>query len=224
MSAVSLRVLGGFELTLGPDVPVHLSTRKAQALLAYLAIRPGHAHPRDKLAALLWGDVPDVQARASLRQTLSLIGKALDDAPAPCLLTEARTIAVAPGAIEVDVVRFEATVTEGTPEALERAAQLYRGDLLDDLVLDEAAFDTWLVSERERVREIAMEGFAKLLAHHQAPRGSAERAIQTAVRLLALDPCQEAVHRALMRLYARQGRTRRHCASISCASRRCAGS
>src|SRR6185369_3312384 len=33
-----------------------------------------------------------------------------------------------------------------------------------------------------------------------------ERAIQTAVRLLGLDPLQEGVHRTLMRLYARQGR------------------
>src|SRR5262249_53708862 len=33
-----------------------------------------------------------------------------------------------------------------------------------------------------------------------------ERAIQTALRLLALDPLQESAHRALMRLYARQGR------------------
>src|SRR6185295_6699278 len=33
-----------------------------------------------------------------------------------------------------------------------------------------------------------------------------ERAIQTALRLLSLDPLQEAAHRALMRLYARHGR------------------
>ena len=206
MSSICLSLLGGFEATLGSGIALHLPTRKAQALLAYLALRPGQAHPRDKLAALLWGDVPDSQARASLRQTLSLLGKALDDAPTPCLVIEGRAVAVASGAIDVDVARFEATVAEGTAEALERAAQLYRGDLLDGLVLDEAAFEAWLLTERERLREIAIDALAKLLAHHQAPRGSAERAIQAAVRLLALDPCQEPVHRALMRLYARQGR------------------
>ena len=31
-----------------------LPTRKTQALLAYLAVRPGQAHLRDKLAAVLW--------------------------------------------------------------------------------------------------------------------------------------------------------------------------
>src|SRR5439155_11410593 len=92
------------------------------------------------------------------------------------------------------------------PAALERIAELYRGELLDGLVLDEAAFEAWLMTERERMRELAIDGLTKLLAHHQGAQGSAERAIQTAVRLLALDPCQEVVHRAVMRLYARQGR------------------
>lgn len=206
MSAVSLTLLGGFELTLPPAVHVHLPTRKAQALLAYLALQPEQAQPRDKLAALLWGDVADAQARASLRQTLSLLGKALEHAPAPCLVTEARSVGVVAGAIEVGVRRFETAIAGGTPAALERAAQLYRGELLEGLVLDEATFESWLLGERERLRELAIEGLAKLLGHHQGPHGSAERAIQTAVRLLALDPCQEVVHRALMRLYARQGR------------------
>jgi hypothetical protein len=61
------------------------------------------------------------------------------------------------------------------------------------------------VAERERLRELALEALARLLAH-QTKTGGTERAIQTAVRLLALDPLQEAVHRTLMRLYTRQGR------------------
>src|SRR5436853_7250037 len=139
MSLFSLSVLGGFALTSGTGASVALPTRKAQALLAYLALRPGQAQPRDKLAALLWGDVADAQARASLRQTLSLVTRALDEAPAPCLVVDARTIALAPDAIAVDAREFEAAVAEATPEALERAAHLYAGDLLDRFLLDEAA-------------------------------------------------------------------------------------
>src|SRR4029453_14775662 len=58
---------------------------------------------------------------------------------------------------------------------------------------------------RERLREVALESLARLL-DHQTKTGAPARAIQTAVRLLALDPLQEPVHRALMRLYQRQGR------------------
>src|SRR5262245_9837985 len=50
--------------------PVTPSCRKAQALLAYLALHDGQAQPRDKLAALLWSESPARRARHSLRQAL----------------------------------------------------------------------------------------------------------------------------------------------------------
>jgi tetratricopeptide (TPR) repeat protein len=71
--------------------------------------------------------------------------------------------------------------------------------------VDEAPFEEWLLAERERVRERAIEALARLLAH-QMKHDLAAEAIQTAVRLVAVDPLQEAVHRTLMRLYVRQGR------------------
>jgi tetratricopeptide (TPR) repeat protein len=96
-------------------------------------------------------------------------------------------------------------VQQGPPEALERAAGLYRGDLLSGFALSEAPFEDWLLAERERLRELALESLAKLLAH-QRKAGSAEPAIQTALKLLTLDASQEPVHRTLMRLYAEIGR------------------
>jgi predicted ATPase len=110
-----------------------------------------------------------------------------------------------PAAVEVDVVTFEKLVADGTAEALERAATLYRGELLEGVSVDEAPFEEWLLAERERLRELALEALARLLAH-QSKSQATERAIQTAIRLLALDPLQEPAHRTLMRLYARQGR------------------
>ena len=44
--------------------------------MAYLAVPLGQAHSREKLASLLWGDMPDAQARANLRHALSRIRKA----------------------------------------------------------------------------------------------------------------------------------------------------
>jgi hypothetical protein len=93
----------------------------------------------------------------------------------------------------------------GDIQALEQAAELYRGDLLLGFTVNEPLFEEWLVAERERLREMALAALARLLAQ-QSKAASTERAIQTAVRLLGLDPLQEAVHRTLMRLYAREGR------------------
>jgi DNA-binding SARP family transcriptional activator len=58
MARLSLTLLGGFQARLDSGEPLALPTRKAQALLAYLALPVGQAHPRDKLAAIFWGRNP----------------------------------------------------------------------------------------------------------------------------------------------------------------------
>ena len=181
--ALSLTLLGGFQARLGSGAAMSLPTRKAQALLAYLGVRPGHAHPRDKLAALLWSESSDVRARDGLRQTLAALRRALPPTTSPYLLIEGQTVALSPAVVDVDVATFERHVAEGTPEALEQAATIYRGDLLSGFSLNEALFEEWLVPERERLRELALEALARLLAC-QSKTGTTERAIQTAFRLL----------------------------------------
>ena len=76
---VGLRVmlLGGFEARLASGATLSLPTKKAQALLAYLGLRPGQSYPRDKLAALLWGEKSDGQARGGLRHALVALRRAL---------------------------------------------------------------------------------------------------------------------------------------------------
>ena len=205
MVALKLTLFGGFEARLGAGDAVSLPTKKAQALLAYLGLQPGQIHRRDKLAALLWGERSDGHSRDGLRHALVALGKALPRVKPSSLLAEGQTLALNPAVVEVDVATFERRVAEGTLEALEHAAGLYRGDLLLGFTVSEPLFEEWLLAERERLREMALEALARLLAH-QTKTSATERAIQTAVRLLGLDPLQEAVHRSLMRLYARQGR------------------
>lgn len=205
MRGLRLTLLGGFEARLASGREPRLPTRKSQALLAYLAMCPGQSHTRDKLAALLWGDKADSQARDGLRHTLLILRRALRDVDPPVLRVEGQTVAVEPAAIEVDVALFETHVAEQAPRALEQAAEVYRGDLLLGFSLSEPLFEQWLTAERERLREMALQCLARVLADHTRD-ATAERAIRTAVHLLALDPLQEAAHRTLMRLYARHGR------------------
>src|SRR5690349_561445 len=56
--------------------PVNTDTRKAIALIAYLALTR-QPHSRDALAALLWPEYDQQHARATLRRTLSALNKAL---------------------------------------------------------------------------------------------------------------------------------------------------
>jgi DNA-binding SARP family transcriptional activator len=202
MARLSLTLLGGFVARGADDQPVLIVRRKAAALLAYLASNSGQEHPRDKLAALLWPETSDASARQSLRQALTSLRRAL---PSGVVRMKELTLALDPEAVNVDVVAFERLVADGTPTALEQAATLYGGDFLAGLDVNEPPFEEWLQSERERLRELALEALARLLAA-QRQTNDLVAALQTALRLLALDPLQEVVHRTVMRLQAAQGR------------------
>src|SRR5262245_54973032 len=203
MARLELVLLGGFQARLVPGGPIDLPTRKAKALLAFLALPAGKSHTRDKLAALLWGDVPEAQARNSLPKALFWLRQALADTDA--VLADAETVELNPGAARIDASEFQRLVTEGSPEALGRAADLYQGDLLAGLTLREPPFEEWLTAERDRLREVLLKALSRLLTH-QRQAGPIDSAIPTALKLLAVDPLQESVHRTLMQLYAEAGR------------------
>ena len=202
MAKLRIDLLGGcsFGLDGGPCV---LPTRKSQALLAYLAVPAGRFHAREKLTAMFWGDTPEAQARQSFRQALLSVRRAVGSSPRPILLSRSGAVALDAGAVTVDVALLEAALADGTTEGLERAAVLCKGEFLSNLNLNEQAFEEWRAVERERLNVLAVEALTSLVARQASE--TPEAAIQTARRLLAIDPSQERMHRALMRLLLRQG-------------------
>jgi DNA-binding SARP family transcriptional activator len=202
--ALVITLLGGFRARVGAST-IHLPTRKTQALLAYLALHPGQPHDREKIQGLLWPDAPPRQAQASLRQTLFTLRKNLPGKSGAALLTTATTVALDASHLRVDVGILERHVGGVTREALEGVASLYAGHLLEAFVIDEAPFDQWIDNERSRLREVAL-GTLERLVDLQVAAGEPEKAIQTALHSLRLDPLRESTHRALMHLYAASGR------------------
>src|SRR5262247_2989056 len=118
MAPLTLTLLGGFRARLDAATPLILPTRKAKALLAYLALSPSSPQPRDKLASLLWGSTLETTARTSLRQTLYALRKSLRDADPQPLVVDSETVALEPGAVTVDVHQLEQQAAQGTPSAL----------------------------------------------------------------------------------------------------------
>jgi TolB-like protein/DNA-binding SARP family transcriptional activator/Tfp pilus assembly protein PilF len=194
-----VNLLGRFELRAPDGQEVALGARKSIALLALLAAAPGRRMSRDRLAVLLWEDMPDTQARGNLRQLLAATRR-----PAPFLEADGGSIGFSAEMVETDLAAFEAAIAQDTPAALEHAAALYRADLLDGFSLRDRDFNEWLTGERERLREHAVQLLLRLM-ERAAPTGG-EPAIRWALRILALDPVHEPAHRALMELYAAQGR------------------
>ena len=62
MGTIHLKLLGQFECKTDAGKAISLHTRKAEALLAYLALEPGIRHPRERLINLLWSDRGEEQA------------------------------------------------------------------------------------------------------------------------------------------------------------------
>jgi DNA-binding SARP family transcriptional activator len=205
MPLLTIALLGGFECHLAGGDALAVPTEKARALLAYLAVHAGQRQPRDKLAALLWGDQPDGQARANLRKALSRLRQALPGRVQGCLVLDRAGLGARPDALALDVARFEALAQDGTPESLEQAARLHRGPFLDGLGDCGETFNDWLMAQRQRLDE-TLQHVLRRLVDHYVVTGAVERAIQVALRLLALDPLEEGTHRALMRLYLQQDR------------------
>lgn len=203
MAELHIELLGGCSARPNGDAPCFLPTRKSQALLAYLAVPAGRFHAREKLTAMFWGETPEVQARQSFRQALLSIRRAVGGGPRPILLTRNGAVALDAQAVTVDVALLEAALAAGTTEGLERAAALYKGEFLAGLNLTEQAFEEWHAVERGRLNGLAVEALTGLV-DRQAPE-TPQAAIQTARRLLAIDPSQERMHRALMKLLLRQG-------------------
>jgi TolB-like protein/DNA-binding SARP family transcriptional activator len=203
---LDLVLFGGFRAGSNAGGPVSLPMRKSRAVLAYLALHPDKAQPREHLAGLLWSDRAERQAHNSLSQAVTPLRKALAEcSPAP-LRIEADSITFVSSAAEVDVLTFERLLASGTPADLERAEALYRGDLLDAIGVRDPVFEEWLGFERERLRGLAVGALNDLLTHRCEEDGP-ERLVATAQRLLKFDPFQEKAHRALMRCYMAQGQT-----------------
>jgi DNA-binding SARP family transcriptional activator len=204
MAPLTLKLFGDVVLARDGAGEIALP-RKTQILLGYLALNPDRRHPRDKLAALLWRDRPEKQARHSLRQCLFTLGKSLGEDERPLIPADQNQLSLNRELVDVDVWRFERHFAAGSGEDLQQAAALYQGDLLAGLSFGQDSLDAWCVAERTRLRDQFYETLATLTSLH-ATTLNLDEAILTGRRLVNLDPLREDAHRTLMRLYHRAGR------------------
>lgn len=129
-----LHLNGPFRATDGAGTEIAGLSRRAQALLAYVARQAGHRAERGLLADLLWSDRGEAQARASLRQELSVLRRIL---PSDVLQADRQMVRLAEGRVDLpagdgeflqgfdlasegfeDWLRQERAATESTPAAL----------------------------------------------------------------------------------------------------------
>lgn len=213
MGTLRIELLGSPRLSHEDRTLPSFPTQRATSLFSFLVVNRGRLYPRDVLAGTFWGERPDSVARTRLRTDIWRIRSTLQtagDSAERCLLVRQQQVGFDSRAdYWLDLQEFESHVREAERLAdgsdrealadhLDRALQLYRGDLL------EGVYDEWCQYEQERVRARFLQA-VEWTMRLQAERGNGERAIALARRLLSHDPLRESIHRELMRLHYRAG-------------------
>ena len=198
---IELRTLGGLRLrnARGKDLCGQLQPKRL-ALLAYLAHVPRRFHRRDSLLALFWPEVDFAGGRNSLRQALYALRQTLGNGT---LVARGYEEIALGDPLWSDVVAFEAALKSGQPE---QALELYQGDLLEGLHVQNAsrAFEDWLESERLRLRNKAIRA-ALALVDRDSARGDLSASIRWARTAFRLDPDNEGILGRLIDLLDRAG-------------------
>src|SRR5438876_560952 len=222
MSQLQLSLLGTPVVKHG-ERTLTFSTRKALALLAYLAV-DGGVHTRKTLSEAFWPELDAERGRAALRATLLELRKLLERTHGPGerdhLLIERETLGFDQGSpLVLDLRLVEAAskqvgrgieplagqAREALLAQLEQATRLARGPFLAGFTLRDAQFfDDWTRQHREYWHLRVHQLFDALSMLYERA-GDGERSIETVSRWLSFDPLNEEAYRRLMRLRFSQG-------------------
>jgi len=222
MSQLQLSLLGTPVVKHG-ERTLTFSTRKALALLVYLAVEGG-IHPRKTLSESFWPELDAEHGRAALRATLLELRKLLERSHGPGerahLLVERDTLGFDQGSPLILDLRLVESASkqvgrgieplagqahEALLAQLEQATRQAHGPFLASFTLrDSQFFDDWARQHREYWHLRVHQLFDVLsLLYERA--GDGERAIETVTRWLGFDPLNEEGYRRLMRLRFSQG-------------------
>ncbi|MEN3281202.1 MAG: hypothetical protein V7607_2342 [Solirubrobacteraceae bacterium] len=203
-AGLAIQLLGAFSVWVaGDQVPDGTwRLRRAKSLIKLLALAPERRLHREQVVEQLWpGEDP---AGNSLHQVLYTARRALGPDAGERLVLRDDVVALVGDDVWVDVDAFERAGAEAraqrTNDSYRMALELYGDDLLP-----EDRYEDWTAARRRSLRETYLALFVES-AHLQAGAGDVPGAIATLQRAVVADPLHEVAHRALMRLFAGDGR------------------
>jgi DNA-binding SARP family transcriptional activator len=200
-----IRMLGPLTIARA-GAPVALPpSRKVRATLGYLALAP-RALSREHLTDLLW-DLP-TDPRGELRWCLSKIRGLLDEPARKRVVTAGEQISLDLGDCRVDALAVAAAAQAGIenldPERLRTLAELFAGDFLEGLALDDNPhFTGWLVAQRRRFHS-CQTAILERLARSLPP--DSDEVLSYLEQWLAHAPLDQHAHELLLRALARHSR------------------
>lgn len=188
-----LTLLGTAALRDAHGAPLALSSRRHPlALLAVLAMAPGHGLGRGKLTSLLWPDCAEGTARNRLSTCVHQVRSALGEG---VLRTSGDDVHLDAAALDCDLLRFEAALQAGDAGAAEAC---YGGPLLDGFTLPRSpGFDQHVAIARERLAQSWLD-LLERQAEQAQHDGNPGLAVGWWRQRARADPCDGRVARRLM--------------------------
>jgi TolB-like protein/DNA-binding SARP family transcriptional activator/Flp pilus assembly protein TadD len=177
-----LRMLGGLALEDGNGVPVApIPKRRAEAVLAMLAMSGDRGCTRERLFALLWPESDAARSGHGLRDSLHAIRRVLG----PGAVSGGQLLRLDPTVVACDVHERRESLNAGK---LEEGVADYAGPLLDGFHVNGAPeFERWLDGERARLAREHGEVLEEL-ARRAVAAGSWSEAVGWWGRAVEHDP------------------------------------
>jgi len=201
MQQVIFRLLGPPEIFCNGQL-IKIPRRRSRALLYYM-VSTHTPQPRERLLALLCGEMDEESARHAFKTILAEVRAQLRsfDSTIDWIMGDGDQLTCNPLApIWLDTEIFEKD-TASTSRNLNQAIKLYRGDFLDGFFLkDSPGFDSWVRSTRDHFHHLYLSALRQLSEVYESDH-QLEQAITCLHMLLTADPLSEEAHASLMRLY-----------------------
>lgn len=205
MQQVIFRLLGPPEIRYKEEL-IRITRRRSRALLYYM-VCTHTPQPRERLLALLCGEIDEESARHTFKTLLAEVRSLLRgfDSTIEWIVGDGDQLTLNPLApLWLDTEIFE-KATAATSRNLNQAINLYRGDFLDGFFLkDSPGFETWVRSTRDHFHHIYLSALRHLAELYES-EDQLEQAITCTQMVLTSDPLTEEAHARLMRLYLMAG-------------------
>jgi predicted ATPase/DNA-binding SARP family transcriptional activator/DNA-binding CsgD family transcriptional regulator len=205
--AIRIKLLGGFEVTVGARTIEEDAwrLRKAASLVKLLGLAAGNRLHREQVMYTLWPELGISAASNNLRQTVHSARRTLDPAMGSrYVASRDESLVLCPeSSLWVDVDAFEeaarAARRSHEPALYRAALDLYAGELLPT-----DRYEEWTEEPRRRLQQTYISLLLGL-AHLHEERADHDRAIEALGRVVSEEPTHEEAHTGLMRLYALVG-------------------
>ena len=150
--------------------PIELRTRKAGAVLSYLALSEAKQESRERLVGLLWSRSDEEKARASLRQVVRELRSMLEEAGYDGFVAERLMIGIDVGRIEVDIESVIQLAEGGRVHPLLLDTPQLDGRLLEGMDDLDPSFRVWVLAKRQTIHERLMRNLDEGLTSAQRSR------------------------------------------------------